>query len=206
VRRDPKLIWGEHPIAPHGFPTYDWLKLNDSRQPKVSALLRIFAGASALLWLVGVALDGAGHVCSCAYDEGACAGDASPVYEHDAVSPHEQRQSNDAEHHHEAEMHQHATASHHHDGATPQRCPGKNGCMCGCSTIQAFIATMTPVVIPQPLAQSLFNISLLCAAPQQVFAAPASETLRRAKPRNWVFTPEVCTGSANRSHAPPALT
>jgi hypothetical protein len=139
-----------------------------------------------LLWFVGIAVCGMGRVCTCADHEGDCAVHASPVHEHDA------------------EMHQHATAS-HHDGVAPQPCAGKNGCKCGCSTIQALITTMTPVVIPKTVSQPVLNISLLCATRQHVFAAPPSETLRRAKPRDWVFTPEVCLGPAFHSLAPPCL-
>ena len=179
-----------------------------SQQPKVSALLRIFAGTFALLWLVGIAVCGMGCVCNCAGLGGACTTPASPVHEHAAVSAHQQGHSAETEHHHDAEAHQHATASHHDDGEAPQGHCGKNGCedQCRCSaTIQALITTMTPVVIPKPVSQPVLNISLLCAALQHVFAAPPSETLRRAKPRNWVFTPEVCLGPALHSLAPPAF-
>jgi hypothetical protein len=178
-----------------------------SRQPKVSALFRIFAGTCALLWLMGIAVSGIGRVCTCAGHEGACAAHASPIHEHDAVSPHEQGRSHDAEHHHDAEVHQHATAS-HHDGAASQHCAGKNGCndKCRCSaSIQALITTMTPVVISKPISQPVLYISLLCAARQYAFAAPPSEPLRRATPRDWVFTPEVCLGPAFHSLAPPAF-
>jgi hypothetical protein len=176
-----------------------------SRQPKVSALLRIFAGTCALLWFAGIAVCGVGRICDCADHEGACAVHAGPVQEHDAVSPHEQGHSHDAEHHHDAKVHQHATASHDHDGAAPQPCADKNDCKCGCSTIQALITTITPIVIPKTVSQPVFNISVLCEAPQHVFASPSSETLRRAKPRDWVFTPEVCLGPAFHSLAPPAF-
>jgi hypothetical protein len=47
------------------------------------------------------------------------------------------------------------------------------------------ILTMTPVVIPKTVSQPVLNISLLCAAPQHVFAASPSEVLRQAKPRDW---------------------
>jgi hypothetical protein len=158
-----------------------------------------------LLWLVGIAVGGMNGVCNCASHEVASAAHASPVHEHEAVSAHEQGHSPDAESHQDADVCQDATASDHHDGATPQPCAGKNGCKCGCSTIQALILTMTPVVISKPVSQPVFNISLLCAEPQHVFAAPPSETLRQAKPRDWVFTPVVCLGPAFRSLAPPTL-
>jgi hypothetical protein len=158
-----------------------------------------------LLWLVGIAVCGMGRVCNCASHEGTCAANASPGHEHDAVSAHEQGHSPGAEDHLDAEVCQDATASDHHDGAAPQPCAGKKGCMCGCSTIQALIMTMTPVVIPNPVSQPVLNIFLLCAVPQHVFAAPPSETFRRAKPRDWAFTPEVCLGPAFHSLAPPVF-
>ena len=173
-----------------------------SPQPRVSALLRIFAGTCALLWLVGIAVWGMEGVCNCGGHGGACAAHASPVHEHAAVSAQEQGHS------HAAEAHQHATASHHDDGEAPQGHCGKNGCegQCRCSaTIQAFVQTPPAVVIPNSVSHPVLNISLLCAARQHVFAAPPSETLRRAKPRDWVFTPEVCLGPAFQSLAPPSL-
>ena len=170
-------------------------------------MLRIFAGTCALFWLVGIAVCGIVRVCNCAGHGGDCATHASPVHEHAAVSAHEQGHSPDAEHHHDADVHQHATASHDHDGAAPQPCAGKNGCedkRC-CSTIQALTAKMTPIVIAKPVSQPVLHNFLLCAAREHAFAAPPSETLRQAKPREWVFTPVVCLGPAFRSLAPPAF-
>jgi hypothetical protein len=176
-----------------------------SRQPKVSALLRILAGTCALLWLVGIGVCGMERVCNCASHEEDCAPHASPVHEHAAVLPPEHGHSDHAAHHHGAEVHQHATASHHREAAPPESCAGKHHCNCGCSTIQALITTMTPVVIAKPLSQPVLNISPLCAAREHMVAAPSSATLRRAKPRDWVFTPEVCLGPAFHSLAPPAF-
>ena len=175
-----------------------------SRQPKVSALFRVFAGACALLWLVGIGMEG---VCNCPTQKEACAAHASPVHGQGTLSPHEPEHSPDAQHHHAAEVHQHATASHHDDGEAPQGDCGKTGCedKCCCSTIQALTATMTPVVISKPVSQLVLNISLLCAAREHAFAAPPRETLRQAKPRDWVFTPEVYLGPALHSLAPPAF-
>jgi hypothetical protein len=172
-----------------------------SRQPRVSALFHIFAGTFALLWLVGTVFS-IGCVCNCADHGEACAADASPIHEHDTVSAQEQG------HTHTAKAHQHATASHHDDGETPQGHCGKNGCeeQCRCSaTIQGFVQTPPVFIIPNPISKPVLNISLSCAAREHVFAAPPSETLRRAKPRDWVFTPVVCLGPAFRSLAPPVL-
>jgi hypothetical protein len=179
-----------------------------SRQPRVSALFRIFAGTLALLWLVSITVFSIGWFCNCAGHEEACAAHASPVHEHAAVSRHEQAHSPDVEHHHDAKAHQHATASHHDDGEAPQGHCGKGGCeeQCRCSAaIQGFVQTPPVFVIPNPISQPVLNASLLCAGCEHVFAAPLSETLRRAKPRDWVFTPVVCLGPAFRSLAPPVL-
>ena len=170
-------------------------------------MLRIFAGTCALLWLAGIVVCGIERVCNCADHGGVCAAHASPVHEPAAVAAHEQGHSADAEHHHDADVHQHATASHDHDGAAPKPCAGKNGCedkRC-CSTIQALIPTMTSDVISKPVSQPALSIPLFCAAPQQEFAAPASETLCQATPRDWFFTPEVCLGPAFHSLAPPVF-
>jgi hypothetical protein len=168
-------------------------------------LFRIFGGTLALLWLVGTVFS---IGCNCADHGEACAADASPTHENAAVSPHEQGHSPDAEHHHTAKAHQHATASHHDDGETPQGHCGRNGCeeLCRClATIQGFVQTSPVFVIPKPVSQPVLKISLSCAAREHVFAAPPSEALRRAKPRDWVFTPVVCLGPAFRSLAPPVL-
>lgn len=178
-----------------------------SRQPRVSALFRVFAGTFALLWLVGIAVCGIARVCNCADHGEACAADASPVHKHAAVSARDQGHSPNAEHHHGAQVHQHATVSHHDDGEAPQGHCGESGredqrC---CSTMRALTAKITPIVIAKPASQPVLHNFLLCAAREHVFAAPPSETLRRAKPRDWVFTPVVCLGPAFRSLAPPSL-
>ena len=189
---------------------YQRLKMRVSPQPRVSALLRIFAGTCGLFWLVGMAVCGMGRVCHCAGHEGACAVHASPVHKHDAVSPQEQGHSHDAGHHDDAEAHVPATISHHgHDGAA-QDDHGCNGKQCGderrcCSTIQALIVTPTPIIIAKPALRPALLISLLCAGRELSFAAPSTETLRQAKARDWVFTPEVCLGPAFRSLAPPVF-
>lgn len=168
-------------------------------------MFRIFAGTCALLWLVGIVVCGVGRVCQCADHDEACASPSGGLHERDTVSQH--GHSHDAEHHHDAEAHQHATASHHPDAAMPEPCDGKNGCKdtrC-CSTIQAFIATTTPIVLPEPISQPVLNNALLSAAREYVCTTPTRAALGQVKPRDWVFTPEVCLGPAFHSLAPPAF-
>jgi hypothetical protein len=157
----------------------------------------------ALLWLVGITVLSIGFVCNCAGHGEACgAADTRPIHEHEAASAQEQG------HTHTTKAHQHATASHHNDGETPKGHCGRNRCeeQCRCSaSIQGFVQTPTVFIIPKPISRPVLKISLSCAAREHVFAAPPSETLRRAKPRDWVFTPVVCLGPAFRSLAPPAF-
>ena len=145
------------------------------------------------MWLVGTVFS-IGCVCNCAGHGEACASDASPIHEHDAVSAQEQGHTHTAK------------ACHHDDGETPQGHCGTNGCdeQCRCSaTTQGFVQTPPVFIIQKPISQPVLNISLSCAAREQVFADPANEALRRAKPRDWFFTPEVFLGPAFRSLAPP---
>jgi hypothetical protein len=170
-------------------------KMKVSRQPKVSALFRIFAMTCALLWLAGIAVSSLVCGCNCAGDEEDCAADARPIHEHDAGFSQERGYT-------------HTTASHHDDGETQQGHCGKNGCgeQCRCAaTIQGFVQTPPVFIFPKPVSQPVLNISVSCTAREHVFAAPPSEALRRAKPRDWVFTPVVCLGPAFRSLAPPVL-
>jgi hypothetical protein len=100
-------------------------------------------------------------------------------------------------------------ASHHHDGAAQddngcerKKCDDENCC---CSTIRALVVTPTPIVVAKPASQPVLLIFLLDVAREYALTARSTETLRQAKPRDWVFTPEVCLGPAFHSLAPPAF-
>jgi hypothetical protein len=74
-----------------------------------------------------------------------------------------------------------------------------------CSTIQALVVTPTLIVIARPVTTPALIISLLWAAREHEFTAPATEAMRQARPRDWVFTPELCLGPALHSLAPPGF-
>ena len=100
-------------------------------------------------------------------------------------------------------------ASGHCDGAGQREDGGngKKGCdekTC-CSTMIALLPTANPIVI-NSISQQVLFVRLLNAGPEHGLAAPNCEAVRQAKPRDGVFTPEVCLGPAHRSHAPPSLT
>ena len=181
-----------------------------SPRPRVSVLLRIFAGTCALLWLVGITVCGMERIYNCAGHEEACAGHASPIHDHDAVSPLEKGGSHDAEHHDDAEAHEQAAASRHHHDVAAQHQHGRKGKKCDdekrcCANIQALIVTSAPMVIVRPVSQPAFNISHLCAALDHALTTPSTEALRQSKTHDCVLTPEVCLGPAHRSLAPPSL-
>ena len=120
-----------------------------------------------------------------------------------------QGHAGDTKPHHDAEAHQHAMDSHHHDGEAQHEHDGDGKRDCAenicCSTMMALLPTANPIVIANPIAQQVFFVCLLNAGPEQGLAAPNFEAVRQARPRDWVFTPEVCLGPAHRSLAPPSL-
>ena len=63
----------------------------------------------------------------------------------------------------------------------------------------------TPFVIIKPILQPLDFLCPVLQARDLMLSAPKDELERQAKPRDWVFTPEVCLGPAHRSLAPPSL-
>jgi hypothetical protein len=178
------------------------LKTNTSRQPKVSAAIRAGAALCVFVWVTGIVLCNVERFCN-------CTGHGQSAHAHEAEATQEQSHSHDAEHHHDAEAHEHAAASHHHDDGAAQGDHGCKGKKCGdekrcCSTIQALVVTPTPIVIAKPVTQPALLISLLSVAREHALTAPACGEFRRARSRDWVFTPEVCLGPALHSLAPPA--
>lgn len=159
------------------------------------------------VWVVGFALCDLERLCNCIRQEAG----ATPEHGHSHTTPHS---------HGDAEAHAHdavaASASahshesgHHHDADNAQDdhgCKDKQGCddqRC-CSTIRAFLATPTPIVIAKPVAHPALIISLCCPAREHALGAPSTQILRQARRREWVFTPKVCLGPALHSLAPPA--
>ena len=179
------------------------MKTNTSRQPKVSAVIRVGAALCVFVWVTGFAVCNLDRLCQ-------CTGHGASGHSHEALAAHEQGHSHDAEHHHDdGEAHQHATASHQHEDGAAQGDGGCHGKKRGdkevcCSTIQALVVSPTPIVIAKPVTQPALFISLLCAAREHALTAPACGEFRQARSRDWVFTPAVCLGPALHSLAPPA--
>lgn len=104
------------------------------------------------------------------------------------------------EHSHEADDRPHDAegqpqgSHHHHDG--------EGTC---CSTLHATVQMARPVIVAKPLLQPLPLLSDLLLVSSDTLAALAKASDRPPTDRDRVFTPEVCTGPANRSQAPPAF-
>lgn len=112
-------------------------------------------------------------------------------HDHDADT----HQPDDAEHHPTTESKGGLHGSHKHDG--------KEGSCC--LTLKAVVQSAKSITVPKQILQPL---ALLCVLLDgRSFALDTRDTTsdRPLWRGEWVFTPEVCTGPANRSHAPPSL-
>ena len=101
-----------------------------------------------------------------------------------------------------AHSHANADADSHHrdDGSAPNHGPCTSA---SCETLQnALLGSKAVVVHPQ--------LALLYNLPDFHFTLHGLDPIihlnsRQARPRDWVFTPEVCLGPAFRSLAPPLV-
>ena len=156
------------------------------RQSKLPLALRIIAAGCVVLWLAGVSACNleAFFCCESQGNEAVAHTDEGHLHrEHAAVA--------EAHHPHDADSHPHD--SHKHDG--------KEGSCC--STLKAVVQTANPVVFSK---LDFHPIPVLCVLLETHAASLSlSETPpnRQAKPRDGVFTPEVCLGPAHLSLAPP---
>ena len=174
------------------------------RQPKLPLALRIVAAGCVVLWLAGVSAcnlealfccDSHGHGAVAHADNGhshdAEAAEAEAHHAHDANAHH----SHEAEAHHSHDAEGHPHGSHKHDG--------KEGSCC--TTLKAVVQTAKPIVITKPALQPVPLLCVLLEARIAALNAPEKASDRPPASSDRVFTPEVCTGPANRSHAPPVF-
>lgn len=167
------------------------------RQPRIHVAFRVAAAVTVVFWLLATSYCSVEDLFGVDHNGPVSAGETS-TYE--AEDDHDHTPGDAAEHHHGKERHSHgggghSQGSHTHDG---------KGDLC-CSTLQAFSYAAQPIVITKPV---VYPLSLICA-PLQARASILSELKeipdRPPPSHDRVFTPEVCTGPANRSHAPPAF-
>jgi hypothetical protein len=156
------------------------------RPPKHPLALRIIAAGCVVLWLAGIS--------ACSLEALFCCDS------HEKAEAFEHRHERDAEHAHGEAYQPHdagdKSQSSHKDASNENSC---------CSTLKAVVQTMKPIAFSKP---ALPLITFLCVLQEtHAVSVALSENLsnRQAKPRDWVFTPEVCLGPAHRSLAPPSL-
>lgn len=157
--------------------------------------LRLVAAGCALLWLLATSYCSAEHLLGLDHHKGPDAPKGSQHYpvvagSHESSDGHSPPLDDGAQHSSETERTNHGSPHHRHGGSC-------------CSTLQATTSTAHPVVLAKPVPSPASFLCLLIQAPN-VAPHEAGTSDRRAKSRGWALTPEVCTGSANRTHAPPA--
>ena len=74
-----------------------------------------------------------------------------------------------------------------------------------CSTLKTMQAGGNAPTLVAPQLHTLYLLAPISLALDATEIQPDAPFSRQAWTRDWVFTPEVCTGPANRSHAPPLL-
>jgi hypothetical protein len=105
-----------------------------------------------------------------------------------------------ADHSHNAEAHHSQDAegdshdSHKHESK-------EDSC---CSTLKAVVPTAKAIVFDKQAFHPTPFLCVLLETHAASLALSENPPNRQAKPRDWVFTPEVCLGPAHRSLAPPS--
>lgn len=173
-------------------------------QAKPSLALRIVAASCAVLWLAGVMACNLEALLGCdSHGDGADAHNHG-AHSHDAAAADtEGHDDHDADaHHSDAAERPHApdAEGHSHDS---QKHDGKEGSCC--STLKAVVETAKSIVAPKQILQAIALLCVLFEHRNFTLDTPDTASARPPPSREWVFTPEVCTGPANRSHAPPFL-
>ena len=173
------------------------------RQPKLPLALRIIAAGCVVLWLAGVSACSLESLLCCdshaneavAHADQGRSQDAEPA---DGEAHHAHGadvHSQDAEAHHSLDAEAHSHGSHKHDG--------KEGSCC--STLKAIVHTAKPIVLTKPALPSVAFLCVLLEARIAARNAPGKASERPPPSGEWVLTPEVCIGPANRAHAPPVF-
>ena len=155
------------------------------RQTQLPLALRIIAAGCVVLWLAGFSACNLEALFCC--DSHGTEAVAHAAQEHS-------HHSDDAEAHqsHDAEGHSHD--SHKHES--------KEGSCC--STLKAVVPTAIAIVFNKQAYHPIPFLCVLLEAHVASLVLSENSPNRQAKPRDWVFTPEVCLGPAHRSLAPPS--
>ena len=146
-----------------------------SRQPSLSPLLRYFAAAALLVWVA------AQVVCSAHCNFGFGHGDAEQASCHGSAP----------------------SQAHHDDGNSPGPAHKGSSTSAACLTLKSALFDGKVCELVKPEFQLLYTLAWFAPAVEATQIELVAHFFRQARPRDWVFTPEVYLGPAFRSLAPP---
>ena len=173
------------------------------RQPKLPLALRIIAAGCVVLWLAGVSACNLEALFCCPSHGSETAAHKDHEHSHDtqeAVAGTNHEHDADADHSHNVEAHHSADAEGRSHNS--HKCESKEGSCC--STLKAVVPTARAILFNKPAFHPIPFLGVLLDKHAASLALSQNSPNRQAKPRDWVFTPEVCLGPAHRSLAPPA--
>ncbi len=106
----------------------------------------------------------------------------------------------------QSSCHASAPAPAHHDGCESSApAPKHSSGSVVCSTLKSALVGDGSVALVHPDFQLLYTLAPVALMLDLTAAEATSSSSRQAKPRDWVFTPEMCLGPALHSLAPPFL-
>ena len=103
-----------------------------------------------------------------------------------------------------ASDHADAAACCHHNQERSNAPGDQEGCTF-CLSLKSLLHNACGLSISKPPLQPLYELAFAPAPVRDTATSLIAEHFRQAKPRDWVFTPEVCLGPAFHSLAPPVF-
>ena len=146
-----------------------------SRQPTLSLLFRSLAASALLVWVA------AQVVCSAHCNFGFGHGDSEQASCHGSAP----------------------SQAHHDDGNSPSPAHKGSSTSSACLTLKSALFDGKASLLVKPEFQMLDTLAWFTPAIEATQTELVAHFFRQARPRDWVFTPEVCLGPAFRSLAPP---
>ena len=167
------------------------------RQPKLPLTLRIIAAGSVAFWLAAVSACSIEALLCCDSDDDQTVEHAKHEHSPDGAAAEtdhaEAHRWDDAEPNHSEDSKGHSHGSHKHDGR-------EGSC---CSTLHATPPNAKLITFSIPAGAQDVPLCPLLETGISGLNAPDNVSDRPPPSAEWASTPEVCTGLANRAHAPP---
>jgi hypothetical protein len=171
------------------------------RRTKLPLAPRVIAVGCVLLWLAGISACNLEALFGCPSHGSEAAAHEDHEYPQDRhVTDTHHAHDSGASHLHDAEAHhlQDAEGDSHDSHKHESR---EGSC---CSTLMAVVLPANAIIFNKQAFHPTPSFCVLLQTHATSLALSGNPPTRQPKPHNWVFTPEVCTGLANRSLARPA--